>query len=96
MFLVFISGLTLICCSDSDSEMETRIKEAAVSIEDLLPATAVLASLEYGQIKENVVVKKKKRPSECADDVCGRSEKDVQVKVKRKKKRRDAKEEATT
>lgn len=79
--------------------METRIKEAAVSIEDLLPSTAVLASLEYGQIKENVVVKKKKkknkRPPECTDD-SGHSEKDVQVKVKRKKKRRDAKEEATT
>lgn len=97
MVRVFISGLTLICCSDSDSEMETRIKEAAVSIEDLLPSTAVLASLEYGQIKENVVKKKKKkRPPECTDDVSGRSEKDVQNKVKRKKKRRAAKEETTT
>lgn len=80
--------------------METRIKEAAVSIEDLLPSTAVLASLQYGQIKENVVEKKKKkkkkRPPECTDAVSGQSEKDVQVKVKRKKKRRAAKEEATT
>lgn len=97
MVHVFIAGLTLICCSDSDSEMETRIKEAAVSIEDLLPSTAVLASLQYGQIKENVVEeKKKKRPPECTDAVSGQSEKDVQVKVKRKKKRRAAKEEATT
>ncbi|XP_029685545.1 protein CUSTOS isoform X2 [Takifugu rubripes] len=84
--------------SDSDSEMETRIKEAAVSIEDLLPSTAVLASFEYGQIKENVIEKKKKkkRPPECTDDVSGHSEKDVLGKVKRKKKRRAAKEEATT
>lgn len=98
MVRVFMSGLTLICCSDSDSEMETRIKEAAVSIEDLLPSAAVLASLEYGQIKENGIEKKKKkkRPPECTDDVSGRSEKDVQVKVKRKKKRRAAKEETTT
>lgn len=100
MVRVFISGLTLICCSDSDSEMESRIKEAAVSIEDLLPSTAVLASLEYGQIKENVIEKKKKkkkkRPPECTDDVSGRSEEDVQAKVKRKKKRRVAMEEATT
>lgn len=98
MVRIFISGLTLIRCSDSDSEMETRIKEAAVSIEDLLPSTAVLASFEYGQIKENVIEKKKKkkRPPECTDDVSGHSEKDVLVKVKRKKKRRAAEEEATT
>uniref|UniRef100_A0A674MVW4 Protein CUSTOS n=1 Tax=Takifugu rubripes TaxID=31033 RepID=A0A674MVW4_TAKRU len=54
---IFISGLTLICCSDSDSEMETRIKEAAVSIEDLLPSTAV------GHSEKDVLgkVKRKKK-----------------------------------
>lgn len=94
---VFMSGLTFVCCSDSDSEMETRLKEAAVSIKDLLPSSAVLTSSEYGQIKENVVEKKKKkkkRTQECSDDANGHPEKDVQVKVKRKKKRQGAKEEA--
>lgn len=82
--------------------METRLKEAAVSIKDLLPSSAVLASSEYGQITENVVKeekkrKKKKRTQESSADANGRSEQDVHVKVKRKKKRRDGnmKEEAT-
>lgn len=78
--------------------METRLKEAAVSIKDLLPSSAVLASSEYGQIMENVVEeKKKKKRTQSSADANGRSEQDVHVKVKRKKKRRDGnmKEEAT-
>lgn len=91
-----MSGLTFVCCSDSDSEMETRLKEAAVSIKDLLPSSAVLTSSEYGQIKENVVEKKKKkrRTQECSDDANGHPDQGVQVKVKRKKKRQGAKKEA--
>lgn len=76
--------------------METRLKEAAVSIKELLPASSA-----YGQITESVVKdekkkrKKKKRTQESSVDANGRSEQDV--KVKRKKKRRDGntKEEAT-
>lgn len=85
--------------------METRLKEAAVSIKDLLPSSAALASSEYGQITEIVVKeekkkrkkKKKKRTQESSADANGRTEQDVHVKVKQKKKRRDGntKEEAT-
>lgn len=84
--------------------METRLKEAAVSIKDLLPSSAALASSEYGQITEIVVKeekkkrkKKKKRTQESSTDANGRTEQDVHVKVKQKKKRRDGntKEEAT-
>lgn len=77
--------------------METRLKEAAVSIQDLLPSSAVLASSEYGQITENVGKeekkkrKKKKHTQESSADVNGRSELDMHVKVKRKKQRRDGK-----
>lgn len=84
--------------------METRLKEAAVSIKDLLPSSAALASSEYGQITEIVVKeekkkrkKKKKQTQESSADANGRTEQDVHVKVKQKKKRRDGntKEEAT-
>lgn len=101
----FPSGLTYICGSDSDSdsEMETRLKEAAVSIKDLLPSAAVLASSEHGHIPENVAKeekkkrKKKKRTHQSSADANGCSEQDVHIKVKRKKKRRDGntKEDAT-
>lgn len=94
-----LTGLTCVCRSDSDSEMETRLKEAAVSIQDLLPSSA-----QDGQITENAAKeenkkrkKKKKQKQESCADANGRSEQDVHVKVKRKKKRRDGitTEEAT-
>lgn len=72
--------------------METRLKEAAVSIKDLLPSTAVPASSEHGHITENVAKeekKKKKRTHKSSTDANGCSEQDVHIKVKRKKKRRD-------
>lgn len=93
-----LTGLTCVCRSDSDSEMETRLKEAAVSIEDLLPSSAQDGQITENAAKEENKKRKKKKPKQesCAD-ANGRSEQDVHVKVKRKKKRRDgiAKEEAT-
>ncbi|CAG02501.1 unnamed protein product [Tetraodon nigroviridis] len=88
--------------SDSDGEMEARLKEAAVSIRDLLPSAAALPSPDDGQMRENVVKeektkrKKKKKRTQSPADANGRSEQDAHVKVKRKKKRRDGntKEEA--
>lgn len=97
-----LSGLTSVCRSDSDGEMEARLKEAAVSIRDLLPSAAALPSPDDGQMRENVVKeektkrKKKKKRTQSPADANGRSEQDAHVKVKRKKKRRDGntKEEA--
>lgn len=91
-----LTGLTCVCGSDSDGEMETRLKEAAVSIEDLLPSSAQDGQITENAAKEENKKRKKKKPKQesCAD---GRSEQDVHVRVKQKKKRRDGitKEEAT-
>lgn len=86
-----------VCRSDSDSEMETRLKEAAVFIEDLLPSSAQDGQITEIAAKENKKRRKKKQKQESCADAHGRSEQDVHVKVKRKKKRRDGitKEEAT-
>ncbi|KAM4745094.1 protein CUSTOS [Anableps anableps] len=65
--------------SDSDSEMETRLKEAAVSISDLLPSSTV------EPLGSEVRVKKKKKVEE--------EEERYVVKKKTKQKKEETKQE---
>ncbi|XP_057687607.1 protein CUSTOS [Corythoichthys intestinalis] len=66
--------------SDSDSEMDTRLKEAAVSLKDLLPSSSLVAlptpkAIPHSEKKEssetevaNVAKKKKKKKRKQAED----------------------------
>ncbi|XP_068166135.1 protein CUSTOS isoform X1 [Antennarius striatus] len=106
-FLRFSVGL-----SDSDSEMETRLKEAAVSIQDLLPASSLTPPAESppsGKVKttleeEDHVKKKKKKKrkqnpegSDAPPRTNGDHERlEQEVKIKRKKKKKQNTEEETS
>ncbi|XP_068166136.1 protein CUSTOS isoform X2 [Antennarius striatus] len=98
--------------SDSDSEMETRLKEAAVSIQDLLPASSLTPPAESppsGKVKttleeEDHVKKKKKKKrkqnpegSDAPPRTNGDHERlEQEVKIKRKKKKKQNTEEETS
>ncbi|KAM4616516.1 protein CUSTOS isoform 2-T2 [Polymixia lowei] len=74
--------------SDSDSEMEARLKEAAVSVRDLLPTSSLPNALSSSSVEapcsENM---KKKRQAEE-----GQEETPVSKKKKKKKKKRPQEE----
>ncbi|XP_051278105.1 protein CUSTOS [Dicentrarchus labrax] len=55
--------------SDSDSEMETRLKEAAVSIKDLLPSlSSTLPTPAAGLPRSEITKKKKKKKKKPAEE----------------------------
>ncbi|XP_051923547.1 protein CUSTOS isoform X2 [Hippocampus zosterae] len=70
--------------SDSDSEMETRLKEAAVSLKDLLPSSSLVSSPTATAAPHSE--KKKKKSSETEEDNVAQKKK----KKKRRKKAEDA------
>ncbi|XP_037634796.1 protein CUSTOS isoform X5 [Sebastes umbrosus] len=71
--------------SDSDNEMETRLREAAVSVKDLLAASSLLSTLSTpsAELPRSEGIKKKKKAAE---------EEESRV-VKKKKKRKPNPEE---
>ncbi|XP_041642511.1 protein CUSTOS [Cheilinus undulatus] len=77
--------------SDSDSEMETRLKEAAVSIKDLLPSLSQPSTLPAPSAappcSEKMKKKKKKKVAE---------EEESHVVKKKKKKRKQNKDSAAS
>uniref|UniRef100_A0A3B5AJ24 Protein CUSTOS n=1 Tax=Stegastes partitus TaxID=144197 RepID=A0A3B5AJ24_9TELE len=108
---IFVSFCTPVCDivhlfsphSDSDSEMEKRLKEAAVSVKDLLPSSMLPSTLSPQSTElpcsEKIKKKKKKKKvgSEQVDSAANaqsngehkNSEPEhTQAKVKRKKKKR--------
>ncbi|XP_077377324.1 protein CUSTOS [Festucalex cinctus] len=71
--------------SDSDSEMETRLKEAAVSLKDLLPSSSTLISSQTASATL-CSEKKQKKSSE--------AEEEIVAKKKKKKRKREWAEDA--
>nr|XP_020486783.2 protein CUSTOS [Labrus bergylta] len=71
--------------SDSDSEMETRLKEAAVSVKDLLPSFSQPSTLSTPSAEESCLEKIKKKVAE---------EEDSRAIKKKKKKRKRNQEES--
>ncbi|KAM7017603.1 LOW QUALITY PROTEIN: protein CUSTOS [Tautogolabrus adspersus] len=74
--------------SDSDSEMETRLKEAAVSVKDLLPSFSQPSTLSTPSAEESCLgkIKKKKRKKV--------AEEEDSLAIKKKKKRKQNQEES--
>lgn len=74
--------------SDSDSEMETRLREAAVSAKDLLPPSSLPSALSTPSAEppcsEKIKKKKRKKPTEGEESHV----------VKKKKKRKENREES--
>ncbi|XP_068594728.1 protein CUSTOS isoform X2 [Brachionichthys hirsutus] len=76
--------------SDSDGEMEKRLKEAAVSIRDLLPSLSPPAGGTEGEESHRKRKRKRKRkPSPEGSGAPPQSDGEQQVKAKRKKKKRN-------
>ncbi|XP_072244514.1 protein CUSTOS [Leuresthes tenuis] len=72
--------------SDSDSEMETRLKEAAVSITDLLPSSSFSSTPSQASAQPPSLERTKKKKKA--------SQEEESLAVKKKKKRKRSREES--